>query len=385
MKYYLIAGEASGDLHASHLMRSIKHQDPNAEFRFFGGDLMKAEGGICVRHYKDIAYMGFTEVLLHLRTILKARKQCKKDILAWQPDAVILVDYADFNLNIAKFLRDVKSSCKKKAPLTYYYISPKIWAWKEYRIKNFRRDVDEMFSILPFEVDYFKNKHNYPVHYVGNPTNNEVKEFNESYTETFEQFCDRNALDTRPIIAVLAGSRKQEIVRNLPSVIKATSNFKDYQIVLAGAPSMEDIFYVKYLDTSHLRFVMNETYELLHFATAAIVTSGTATLETCCFNVPQVVIYNTPLPKISRFLFNHFLKVKYVSLVNLIANREVVPELIADKYTVENIRKELKNILPKKPARRIMLDGYADVHKQLGDIIASDNAARIMVDLLLKR
>lgn len=379
MKYYLIVGEASGDLHASRLMRSLKKYDELAEFRFFGGDLMAAEGGTRVKHYKELAYMGFVPVLLHLGTIFSNMKRCKEDIVAWKPDVVILVDYPGFNLNIAKFLK------KNTLIPVYYYISPKIWAWKEWRIKSIKRDVSEMFSILPFEVPFYEQKHKYPVHYVGNPTAQEVTEFRAGYHQTYEEFCRENNLDSRkPIVALLAGSRLQEIKDNLPAMIEVAERFEDYQMVLAGAPSIEDEYYDKFLEGTPVRVVKNKTYQLLSHTTAALVTSGTATLETALFNVPQVVCYETPLPKLIRFAFNHVLKVDYISLVNLVANKEVVPEKFADKFTIDGIANELYKIMPGQPARERMLAEYQEVLRELGSKVAPDEAASIMVDLLRK-
>ena len=379
MKYYLIVGEASGDLHASRLMRSLKKYDELAEFRFFGGDLMAAEGGTRVKHYKELAYMGFVPVLLHLGTIFSNMKKCKEDIVAWKPDVVILVDYPGFNLSIAKFLK------KNTLIPVYYYISPKIWAWKEWRIKSIKRDVSEMFSILPFEVPFYEQKHKYPVHYVGNPTAQEVAEFRVEYHQTYEEFCQENNLDSRkPIIALLAGSRLQEIKDNLPAMIEVAERFEDYQMVLAGAPSIEDEYYDKFLEGTPVRVVKNKTYQLLSHTTAALVTSGTATLETALFNVPQVVCYETPLPKLIRFAFNHVLKVDYISLVNLVANKEVVPEMFADKFTIDGIANELYKIMPGQPARERMLAEYQEVLRELGSKVAPDEAASIMVDLLRK-
>ena len=379
MKYYLIVGEASGDLHASRLMRSLKKYDELAEFRFFGGDLMAAEGGTRVKHYKELAYMGFVPVLLHLGTIFSNMKRCKEDIVAWKPDVVILVDYPGFNLNIAKFLK------KNTLIPVYYYISPKIWAWKEWRIKSIKRDVSEMFSILPFEVPFYEQKHKFPVHYVGNPTAQEVAEFRAGYHQTHEEFCQENNLDSRkPIIALLAGSRLQEIKDNLPAMIEVAERFEDYQMVLAGAPSIEDEYYDKFLEGTPVSVVKNKTYQLLSHTTAALVTSGTATLETALFNVPQVVCYETPLPKLIRFAFNHVLKVDYISLVNLVANKEVVPEMFADKFTIDGIANELYKIMPGQPARERMLAEYQEVLRELGSKVAPDEAASIMVDLLRK-
>ena len=377
MRYYLIVGEASGDLHASHLMRSLQAVDPAAEFRFFGGDLMTAVGGTRVKHFKELAYMGFIPVLLHLRTIFRNMAFCKKDIVEWAPDVVILVDYPGFNLNIAKFVKS-----KTHIPV-YYYISPKIWAWKEYRIKNIKRDVDELFSILPFEVNFFEKKHRYPIHYVGNPTADEVRGFLSTYNEDFEQFCKANTLQAgKPILALLAGSRRQEIKDNLPAMMQVAARFPQYQAVLAGAPSIADEYYEGFIRGSQVQLVKNQTYPLLAHATAALVTSGTATLETALFNVPQVVCYKTPVPRLIRFAFNHIIKVEYISLVNLIMNKEVVSELFADRFTVDNISHCLQTLLPGGEARQEMLNNYALLQKVLGNDVAPDNAAKLMYGLL---
>lgn len=377
MKYYIIAGEASGDLHASCLMQSLKNADQQAEFRFFGGDKMAAVGGTLVKHYRELAYMGFVPVLLHLPTILRNMRFCKQDIAQWRPDVVILVDYPGFNLGIAKYVHACLS-----IPV-YYYISPKIWAWKEYRIKNIRRDVSELFSILPFEIDFFEKKHNYPIHYVGNPTADEVRRFKAEYTDTKEMFCAYNSLGDKPIIALLAGSRLQEIKDNLPTMVRAAQPYlNDYQLVVAAAPSVPQEYYGKVLGNSGVSIVYGQTYPLLYHATAALVTSGTATLETALFGVPQVVCYKTPLPKLIAFLRRHLLKVKYISLVNLIANREVVPELVADTFTVAHIQRNLSAILPSGSSREAMLKGYDDVWRELGNDCAPDNAAAIIVRLL---
>lgn len=377
MKYYLIVGEASGDLHASHLMAALKEEDPRAEFRFFGGDMMAAVGGTMVKHYKELAYMGFIPVLLHLRTIFANMKRCKEDIVAWSPDVVILVDYPGFNLDIAKFVH-----AKTKIPV-YYYISPKIWAWKEYRIKNIRRDVDELFSILPFEVEFFEG-HQYPIHYVGNPTVDEVTAFKAANPETFADFISDNELADKPIIALLAGSRKQEIKDNLSDMIRAASAFPDYQLVLAAAPGISSEYYAEFVKGTNLQVIFGRTYRLLQQADVALVTSGTATLETALFRVPQVVCYHTPVGKLISFLRKHVLKVKFISLVNLIAGREVVRELVADTMTVENMRNELKRLLFQEDYRRKMLDGYEEMARLLGPAGAPRHAAREMVKLLKK-
>lgn len=378
MKYYLIVGEASGDLHASHLMMSLKEMDPDAEFRFFGGDLMAAVGGTLVKHYKELAYMGFIPVLLHLRTIFANMKRCKEDIVAWKPDVVILVDYPGFNLKIAEFVHGQTS-----IPV-FYYISPKIWAWKEYRIKNIKRDVDELFSILPFEIPFFEQKHQYPIHYVGNPTVDEVAAFSQLHGKGRTAFLSDNHLNEKPIIALLSGSRKQEIKDNLPIMLKAASDFPDHQLVLAGAPGISPDYYERFIGGANVRIVFGQTYHLLQHSDAALVTSGTATLETALFGVPQVVCYYTPLGKIVSFLRRLVLKVKFVSLVNLIAGKEVVRELVADEMTVKNVRSELKRLLFDKSYRQLMLDNYAYMSKCLGDPGAPEHAAKLMIGLLKK-
>ena len=433
MKYYLIVGEASGDLHASHLMRALKKEDAEADFRFFGGDLMQAEGGTMVRHYRELAYMGFIPVLMHLPTILRAQKECVADIRAWQPDVVILVDYPGFNLRVAKELSrcDIRgcegtkvrgcensdkgnlapSHPRTPQPRIYYYISPKIWAWKEWRIKSIRRYVDELFSILPFEVDFYEGTHHYPIHYVGNPTADEVREYLEEKRDNrgcegtkvrgYENSDEGNLAPSHPrtsaptkviaptkliaptkVIALLAGSRRQEIKDNLPAMLKAVSVYRGYRIVVAGAPGIEPSYYEPFMKDYSAEIVFGQTYELLSQATMAVVTSGTATLETALFNVPQVVCYKTPVPHLIRFAFNHIIHCKYISLVNLIADEEVVPELLADRFSVKNIRKQLRRITPGKKGRREMLAGYERVRQALGNRRAPEEAARLMVRLL---
>ena len=380
MKYYLIVGESSGDLHASNLMRALKELDAEASFRFFGGDLMSGVGGTRVKHYKELAYMGFIPVLLHLRTIFKNMDLCKKDIVDWNPDVVILVDYPGFNLKIAEYI-------KKHTDIPiYYYISPKIWAWKEYRIKNIKRDVDELFSILPFEVDFFKG-HHYPIHYVGNPCVDAVDAYQKNHAESFGEFVASNSLSDKPIIALLAGSRKQEIKDNLPMMLEAALPFVDkYQLVLAGAPGIDPAYYQLYVgSTVPVKIIFGQTYRLLQQAKAALVTSGTATLETALFRVPQTVCYYTPVGKLISFLRRHILKVKYISLVNLVANKEVVRELVADTMTVANVRSELNALLNDETYRGQMLKEYDRMIKILGPAGASHQAASKMIELLSVR
>lgn len=374
MKYYLIVGEASGDLHASNLMRALLQEDPKAEFRFFGGDLMKEVGGTCVRHYQSLAYMGFIPVLLHLRTILRNMEFCKNDVEAWNPDVLILVDYPGFNLKIAQYIK-----LHTEIPI-FYYISPKIWAWKEYRIKNIQHDVDAMFSILPFEVEFYQRYH-FPVHYVGNPCVDAVDTFRKNFNETFETFVSAHNWEQKPIIALLAGSRKQEIKDNLRRMIKASRYFPDYQFVVAGAPGIEADFYRRYMDAD-TKIVFGETYRLLSHATAALVTSGTATLETALFRTPQVVCYYTAAGKLVSLLRRMILKVPFVSLVNLIAGKEVVTELVAGDMQVKAIKQELSYILPGSERRKRMLENYDCLIQILGKAGASGRAARQMLQAL---
>lgn len=374
MKYYLIVGEASGDLHASNLMRALLQEDPKAEFRFFGGDLMKEVGGTCVRHYKSLAYMGFIPVLLHLRTILRNMEFCKNDVEAWNPDVLILVDYPGFNLKIAQYIK-----LHTEIPI-FYYISPKIWAWKEYRIKNIQHDVDAIFSILPFEVEFYQRYH-FPVHYVGNPCVDAVDAFRKDFNETFETFVSAHNWEQKPIIALLAGSRKQEIKDNLRRMIKASRYFPDYQFVVAGAPGIEADFYRRYMDAD-TKIVFGETYRLLSHATAALVTSGTATLETALFRTPQVVCYYTAAGKLVSLLRRMILKVPFVSLVNLIAGKEVVTELVAGDMQVKAIKQELSYILPGSERRKRMLENYDCLIQILGKAGASGRAARQMLQAL---
>lgn len=378
MKYYLIVGEASGDLHASNLMKALKAADSGAEFRFFGGDLMSQVGGTCVKHYRDCAFMGFIPVLMNLRTIFANMAMCKKDIKEWQPDALILVDYPGFNLSIA---RDIH---KTTSIPVYYYIAPKIWASREGRIKNIKRDVDELFSILPFEVEYFK-KHSYDINYIGNPCVDAVDAYLRGNKRDDAAFRAANNLGDKPIVALLAGSRKHEIKDNLPQMLQAMAEYPDYTPVIAGAPGIDKELYAPYLQQG-AAIVFGDTYRLLQHSHAALVTSGTATLETALFRVPQVVCYSTPVPWLISKLKPIFLKVKYISLVNLIAGREVVRELVAADMTVKNITEELGKLLPAdSAARQTMLAEYDRMIDILGEPGASQHAAEKMVQLLTEK
>ncbi|MBQ9568609.1 MAG: lipid-A-disaccharide synthase [Alloprevotella sp.] len=377
MKYFLIAGEASGDLHAANLMRALQHEDAEAEFRFYGGDHMQAVGGEMLCHYKHLAYMGVVPVLMHLRAILGGMRRCKEQICQWQPDVVILVDYPGFNLSIAKFVH-----AERICPV-FYYISPKIWAWKEGRIRRIRRDVDALYSILPFEVPFFEEKHHYPVTYVGNPTVDEVDAFLRSSSETDE-------VSPGDYVALLPGSRRQEVTDNLRRMLQAAAPVvaeKGLSLRIAVAPAMpievyEDIIRSSGVQASLVELVAGRTYELLARAQAALVTSGTATLETALFRVPQVVCYYIGFGPFVRLMRRLFLKVKYISLVNLICDEEVVPELVADAMNVRRVRAELLRILPGGEGRAAMLEGYERMASRLGEPGAPEHAARAMVRAL---
>ncbi len=378
MKYFLIAGEASGDLHAAHLMQALCEADSAAEFRYYGGDEMQKVGGTLLCHYKHLAYMGFIPVLLHLRTILKGMAQCKRQIAEWKPDAVILVDYPGFNFKVASFVT-AHAICP-----VYYYISPKIWAWKEKRIKAIRKNVTHLYSILPFEVDFFEKKHNYPITYVGNPTVDEVALYQSEHGAPKP--------DGRTI-ALLPGSRRQEIKDNLSRMLKAALPFTadgSSQLVIAAAPAIPHDFYEEIISKSkvsreRVSIVVGETYALLSRAKAALVTSGTATLETALFRVPQVVCYYVACGRFVSFLRRLLLKVPYVSLVNLICDKEVVPELVADGMTVDNVRRHLETLLSGRPERENMLQDYEEMAARLGQPGAPRHAASDIVARLRRR
>jgi len=371
MKYYIVAGEASGDLHASNLMKSLKRIDREADFRFFGGDLMQSEGGVLVRHYRELAYMGFFPVVMNLKTILNNLRLCKKDILSYNPDAVILVDYPGFNLKIAQFVKE------QTAVPVFYYISPKIWAWKTGRIKTIRKYVDRMLCILPFEVAFYE-LYAYPVVYVGNPTLDAIA-LRQNALEKFEDFSNRNCLSDKPVIALLPGSRKQEIKDNLPTMLAAASAFRDFQLVVGGAPGINPDFYQPFLKNYPASVIFDQTYELLQQSKAALVTSGTATLETALLRIPQAVCYKMPFKRLMGFVWKHFFKVKYISLVNLIVDRPLVCELFNENFSEENIRNELNNLLYNSPYINSMQAGYSELAELLGKPGASDRAAETIV------
>ncbi|MCL1937199.1 MAG: lipid-A-disaccharide synthase [Candidatus Azobacteroides sp.] len=360
MKYFLVAGEASGDLHASNLMRSLKEVDKEADFCFLGGDLMQSVGGTMIRHYREMAFMGFIPVLMHLRSIYKHIQECKKAIKEYQPDKLILVDYPDFNFRIAKYVK----KCLSQKPMVIYYISPKIWAWKEYRIKDIKRYIDKMFCILPFEVAFYK-KHQYEVEYMGNPTVDALAK-RDHKNETFAEFAQENHLENKPIIALLAGSRQQEIKNNLPTMLEATVSFEEYQIVIAGAPGISPSYYTKFRKNREVSIVFGQTYRLLQQAEAALVTSGTATLETALFQVPQAVCYKLPFKRLSSFIFEKLFSCRYISLVNLIAGRIIVKELFGKYFSSKQIREELTCLLYDASYRKKMKEGYQEIIHSLG-------------------
>jgi len=367
MKYFIVAGEASGDLHASNLMKALKQIDHEADFRCLGGDLMQSEGGILMKHYREIAYMGFFPVLFHLKTILNNLRNCKKDLLIYNPDVVILVDYPGINLKIARFVKE-----NTKIPV-FYYISPKIWAWKTWRIKDIKKYVDRMLCILPFEVDFYE-QHSYPVFYAGNPTVDAIAAWKET-GESFEEFIQRNNLPSKPVIALLPGSRKQEIKDNLPAMLKAASVFPDFQLVIGGAPGIDPDYYGAFLKGYQTNIVFDQTYSLLQQSKAALVTSGTATLETALLRVPQVVCYKTRPKYIVTFLWENFFKIKYISLVNLIVGRPLVLELFNLKFSVDNIRQELTSLLYDESYINTMQAGYSELIDKTGAPGASERAA----------
>lgn len=371
MKYYLIAGEASGDLHASNLMRAIKNTDLQADFRFLGGDLMKQVGGTLVKHYREMAFMGFIPVLMNLRTILRNMQVCREDIRQYQPDVVILIDYPGFNLKIAKYVKTVLH-----IPV-HYYISPKIWAWKQYRIKDFRKYVDHLYSILPFEPAFFQRL-DYQVDYVGNPSVDSVSNYQQRESVGKSTFFRMNRLADKPILALLAGSRKQEIRDNLPVMLRVAAQFPEYQPIIAGAPGIDPAYYQQYTDGS-VQILFQQTYPLLQHSDVALVTSGTATLETALFRIPQVVCYYVPAGRLASFIFRHFFHTPYISLVNLISGKEVVQELFGERFSEEIITTELKRIVYDKAYRETMLQNYDEMISILGEPGASHRAAELIV------
>ena len=371
MKYYIIAGEASGDLHGSNLMNSIFQEDSTAEIRFWGGDLMQNAGGTLVKHYRDLAFMGFAEVIMNLRTILNNIDICKKDILAFQPDVLIFIDYPGFNMRIAKWAKALNFK-------THYYISPQIWAWKENRIKQIKRDVDKMYVILPFEKDFYEKKHSFPVEFVGHPLIDAIHNRTKTDTEIFKK---EHQLSDKPIIALLPGSRKQEISKMLSQMLSVVNDFPEYQFVIAGAPSQEYSFYEQFLKPDQVKFISNKTYDLLSLAHAALVTSGTATLETALFKVPEVVLYKGNW--ISYQIAKRVITLKYISLVNLIMDKEVVTELIQDDCNTNKIKEELSKILDPDYRKKILND-YDILEKKLGGIGASNKTAHLIVSDILK-
>lgn len=371
MRYYLIAGEASGDLHASNLMQALKSCDGNADFRFFGGDLMAKQGGTLVKHYREMAFMGIVPVLKNLKTIMRNMRLCKEDIRNYHPDVVILIDYPGFNLKMAKYVKK-----KLKLPV-HYYISPKIWAWKQYRIRSFRKYVDHIYSILPFEKDFFHHLH-YEVDYVGNPSVDSVEDYMRERAVDATSFRRMNHLDRDRIIAILPGSRKQEIRDNLPLMLKVASLHPEYTAVVAGAPGIERAYYQAYMEETPAKILFEQTYPLLQHSQYALVTSGTATLETALFRVPQVVCYSVAGGKLANWVFAHCFHVPYISLVNLICGRKVVQELFGGLFTEERIEAELSRLMDDGAYRAKMLSGYDEMSRKLGGSGAARTAARLI-------
>jgi lipid-A-disaccharide synthase len=373
MRYYIIAGEASGDLHASNLMRELKKADAKAEFRCWGGDLMQKQGGEIIKHYRDLAFMGFVEVLMNISTILQNIKFCKKDIQRYQPDVLILIDYPGFNLRIAKF-------AKKAGIKVFYYISPQIWAWKQSRVHQIKKVVDRMFVILPFETDFYK-RFDYKTDYVGHPLLDAIEQF-RGKKNTFNEFIKNNNLVDKPIIAILPGSRKQEVSKMLEVMLSIIDDYPQYQFVIAGAPSLEKSFYAPFIAHKKVSIVFNKTYSLLQHSEAAMVTSGTATLEAALFEVPEIVCYSGS--KISYLIARKLIKVKYISLVNLIMDREVVKELIQDNFNQQTLREELNKILLDSSYRNSLQNEYRQLKEKLGGSGASQKAAALMLKYLVK-
>lgn len=371
MKFYIIAGEASGDLHASNLMREIKKSDAAASFRFWGGDLMKTQGGELVKHYSELAFMGFTEVIINLRTILKNIEQCKKDILNYKPDVLILVDYPGFNLRIAEF-------AKKKGIKVFYYISPQVWAWKQSRVYHIKKYVDRMFVILPFEKEFYK-KFGYEVNFVGHPLLDALEQ-RKKIKDTFSDFTKKNGFNEKPIVAILPGSRKQEIEKMLPVMAKMSSFFNDYQFVAAGVSTQQKNFYETLIGKQNVKILFGKTYDLLEHSAAAIVTSGTATLETALFGIPEVVCYKGGM--VSFQIAKWLVKVDYISLVNLIMGKEVVKELIQSDFNENNLRKETEKILNDNEYRRKMILSLEELKKKLGGEGASGKTATQIISYL---
>lgn len=371
MKYFIVAGEASGDLHASNLMKGIKNNDPDADFCFFGGDLMAEQGGTLLKHYRDMAFMGFLEVLLNLRTIKANMELCKQSIIRFRPDVVILVDYPGFNLRIARF-------AKLSGFKVFYYIAPKVWAWKESRVEKLKSFVDKLFVIFPFEIDYFRGKGIDPV-YEGNPS---IDAIANKLTDPIplSDFCEKNGLPQKPIIALVAGSRKQEIRYNLPVMLNVTKRFPEYQFVIAGAPSLDYSVYQPYISDTGVSVVFGQTYQLLSCSTLAFVTSGTATLEAALLNVPQVVCYRGNF--FSMLIAWMVIKVKYISLVNLNMGFEVVRELKQYDLTPDSLYNEAKKLLPGNPERDRQLELYGQLKEKLGKMGASERVGKRIVDLI---
>ena len=374
MKYYIIAGEASGDLHGSNLMKELKAVDAGSEFRYFGGDLMKTVGGTLVKHYRKMAFMGILDVVMNIKTIKRNMELCKKDLLEFKPDVLILIDYPGFNLRIAEF-------AKQHSIKVYYYISPKLWAWKEYRVKKVKAFVDRMFTIFPFETDFYR-KHNFNVEYVGNPLMDAI----EAYGKTApgkKDFFERNNLDSRPVVALLAGSRIKEVKRILPIMVKVSKGFPDYQFVIAGVDSLGEKAYTGIIDNKKIKIIYNQTYDLLNHSFAAVVASGTASLETALFNVPQTVLYKVEGGLFVDFIMRNFvLKTKWVSLPNIILQKSAVRELIQKDMTLKKVYSEMEKLLYDYNYRNTIVSDYIQLKSLMGSAGCSRRTAEKIVESL---
>lgn len=371
MRYYLIAGEASGDLHASNLMKELVKLDNSFDFRFFGGDKMLDVGGTLVKHFKEMAFMGLVDVIANLKTIAGNLKFCKQDIRSWKPDVIILIDYAGFNLRIAEYAKSLGIK-------VYYYISPKVWVWKKSRIEKLKKFTDKLYVIFPFEVDFFKS-HQMEVEYFGNPLMDSYKEFIDNYKQG-DNFLEQNNISDKPVVALLSGSRRDEIKRCLPDMVEASAAFPDYNFVVAAAPSIPDELYNEILKNSSVRFLKNCTYDILKNSVAGVITSGTATLETAIFNIPQVVVYKTS--PVNYHLGKLFIKIRFFSLVNLISGKEVVKELLQNNIA-EGVKNELSRILNEKDYRAKMFDNYKELQERVGKPGCSSRIAKAMIDDLI--
>lgn len=378
MKYFLVAGEASGDMHGAALMRELTIKDPNAQFWFLGGDAMSSAGGILIRHYRDMAFMGFVNVLLNAFKIIKNFRIAKQALRMVSPDVVILIDYPGFNMKLSTFIVN-----KLSIPV-YYYIAPKVWAWKTYRVRQLKREMSGVLTIFPFETDFFK-KHGLKVHYVGNPTVDAIHYFLDTDSSDEISFRESHGLSKKPIIALLPGSRRQEISACLPEMLRAAFQFSGYTVIVSGAPGIEPDFYSSIMNSyPNAKLITGQTYRIVHFSVAAVVNSGTASLETALLSIPQVVVYHVRGGRFAYWLKDRIIKIPYISLVNILMNRQVVTELVAHLMTAENIAIELKKLLRSKKVQKRMLADYFELQKQLGEQGTASRAADFLTKDLIR-